>query len=50
VFIFVRAGDLQKKQKETKKYPHDANFRNNGLSDTNINIMITENIRRLLCP
>ena len=29
---------------------NDPNFKENGLSDTNINIMITENLRRLLCP
>ena len=29
---------------------NDANYLESGLSDTNINIMITEQIRRLLCP
>jgi hypothetical protein len=28
----------------------DANKEENGLSDRNLNIMITEHLRRLLCP
>ena len=35
---------------DTKKEENDSKKEENGLSDRNLNIMITEHLRRLLCP